>query len=46
LANVHKGIVYDIRHEVTAVEVLDFLDKVRNDGEFANIRDKEEAWKD
>ena len=38
---IHKSIAFDIRHGVTTIEVLDFLDKVRNDHEFATIRDKE-----
>jgi hypothetical protein len=41
IAKVHKSIAFDIRHGVTIIEVLDFLDKVRNDFEFANIRDIE-----
>jgi hypothetical protein len=41
LAKVHQSIAFDIRHGVTTAEVLDFLDKVRNDREFADIRDKE-----
>jgi hypothetical protein len=41
LAKIHKSIAFDIKHGVTAIEVLDFLDKVRNGHEFANIRDKE-----
>src|SRR5215217_101683 len=31
LAYTHKSIAFDIRHGVTTVEVLNFLDKVRND---------------
>jgi hypothetical protein len=41
LSKIHKSIAFDIKHGVTTIEVLDFLDKVRNDHEFANIRDKE-----
>jgi hypothetical protein len=41
LSKIHKSIAFDIKHGVTTIEVLDFLDKVRNDHEFANIRNKE-----
>jgi hypothetical protein len=41
LANIHKGIAYDIRHGVRIEEVIDFLDKIRNEPEFAGIRNKE-----
>jgi hypothetical protein len=41
LSMVHKSIAFDIRHGVTTMEVLDFIEKVRNDLEYANIRDKE-----
>jgi hypothetical protein len=41
LSKVHKSIAFDIRHGVTTMEVLDFIERVRNDLEFANIRDKE-----
>lgn len=43
LSKVHKSITFDIRHGVTTMEVLDFLEKVRYGREFANIRDKEES---
>jgi hypothetical protein len=43
LSKVHKSIAFDIRHGVTTMEVLDFLEKVRYGREFANIRDKEES---
>ena len=43
LAKVHKSIAFDIRHGVTTIEVLDFLDKVKNDLEFANIRNIESS---
>jgi hypothetical protein len=41
LANIHRSIQYDIRHGVTIEEVLAFLNKVRNDFEFSNVRNKE-----
>ena len=41
LSKVHKSIAFDVRHGVTTMEVLDFLEKVRYGPEFANIRDKE-----
>jgi hypothetical protein len=41
LAKVHQSIAFDIRHGVRIEEVLDFLDKIRSEPEFADIRDKE-----
>jgi hypothetical protein len=41
LANIHRSIQYDIRHGVTIEEVLAFLNTVRNDFEFSNVRNKE-----
>jgi hypothetical protein len=38
IANVYKNIDFDIRHGVTREEVLLFLDKVRNDADFSNVR--------
>jgi hypothetical protein len=37
LANVHRNIEFDIKHGVTR-EVAVFLDKVRNDSSFSNVR--------
>jgi hypothetical protein len=38
LANVHRNIEFDIKHGVTREEVAVFLDKVRNDSSFSNVR--------
>ncbi|MGB7557301.1 MAG: hypothetical protein WBM37_02185 [Nitrososphaeraceae archaeon] len=38
IANVYKNIDFDIRHGVTREEVLLFLDKVRKDADFSNVR--------
>jgi hypothetical protein len=38
LANVHRNIEFDIKHGVTREEVALFLDKVRNDSSFSNVR--------
>jgi hypothetical protein len=38
LANVHRNIEFDIKHGVTREEVTVFLDKVRNDSSFSNVR--------
>jgi hypothetical protein len=38
IANVYKNIDFDIRHGVTREEVLLFLDKVRNNADFSNVR--------
>ena len=38
IANVYKSIDFDIRHGVTREEVLLFLDRVRNDADFSNVR--------
>ena len=38
IVNVYKNIDFDIRHGVTREEVLLFLDKVRNDADFSNVR--------
>lgn len=39
IANLSKSINFDIRHGVTIEEVRLFLDKVRNDADFSNVRD-------
>ncbi|MGA6923996.1 MAG: hypothetical protein WBY22_13815 [Nitrososphaeraceae archaeon] len=39
IANLNKSINFDLRHGVTREEVLLFLDKVRNDADFSNVRD-------
>jgi hypothetical protein len=39
IANLYRSIDFDIRHGVTNEEVLVFLDKVRNDPHFSNVRD-------
>jgi hypothetical protein len=41
LAWVHRSIASDIKHGVKEAEVLDFLEKIRNNNEFAYIRNKE-----
>ena len=38
IANLRRSINFDIRHGVTREEVLLFLDKVRNDADFSNVR--------
>jgi hypothetical protein len=38
LANVHRNIEFDIKHGATREEVTVFLDKVRNDSSFSNVR--------
>lgn len=38
LANVHRNIEFDIKHGVTREEVAVFLNKVRNDSSFSNVR--------
>lgn len=41
LATLHRSIDFDIRHGVSLVEVIAFLDEVRNDPEFSSIRDNQ-----
>jgi hypothetical protein len=41
LSKIHKSIAFDVKHGVTTIEVLEFLDKVRNDFEFVTIREIE-----
>ena len=36
---VRRSINYDIKHGVTRQEVTEFLNKVRNDSSFSNIRE-------
>ena len=38
LANVHRNIEFDIKHGVTREAVAVFLDKVRKDSSFSNVR--------
>ena len=41
ISNVQRSIDFDIRHGVTKDEVVTFLDKIRDDASYADIRDKE-----
>jgi hypothetical protein len=41
ISNVQRSIDFDIRHGVTKDEVVTFLDKIRDDASYAEIRDKE-----
>jgi hypothetical protein len=41
ITNVQRNIDFDIRHGVTIDEVVAFLDKIRDDVSYADIRDKE-----
>src|SRR5262245_61925361 len=49
LTSVRKNINFDIKHGVTKQEVSEFLDRVRNDPSFSDIRkcegSKERIWK-
>jgi len=38
LANVGRNIDFDNRHGVTKEEVIEFLDRIRTDSSFADIR--------
>ena len=39
IANIRKGISYDIKHGVTNEEVISFMDEVRNNSSFLNLRE-------
>ena len=39
ISNCAKQIEYDIKHGVTREEVIAFLDKVRNDSSYSNVRE-------
>ena len=41
ISNVQRSMDFDIRHGVTKDEVVTFLDKIRDDASYADIRDKE-----
>jgi hypothetical protein len=38
IANIRRGISYDIKHGVTNAEVISFMDEVRNNLSFLNLR--------
>jgi hypothetical protein len=38
IANIRKGISYDIKHGVTNEEVLSFMDEVRDGSSFSDLR--------
>jgi hypothetical protein len=38
ISNIRKGISYDIKHGVTNEEVLSFIDEVREDASFSDLR--------
>jgi hypothetical protein len=45
LTSVRKNIKFDIEHGVTKQEITEFLDEVRNDPSFSEIRKGEVAKK-
>ena len=43
IGRVSKRIEYDIKHGVTAQEVADLMNKIRNDASYSEVRQKQDA---